>query len=338
MRILHFGGGRIGMGLIVPLFYGGNDLILVDRKQEHISKLANSGYNLIETVNDKKNICHIQDFKPIIYSELENIREIDIITTSVIEHNLPDITPYIADLIKKKSRRIYIIPMENSFDSTAIIKSHLKNHISNFDDVYFLRSVIDRIVPGFTETGDVICEPYSQIKVERRHSISDLLPGSMLCDRIEFEFEKKLFIVNGLHACAAYLGYKKNLNYIHECINDREVRKKLTDIGNCYAQYLGSIYNMPAREFDKDIVDTLDRFSNYSILDPLERVGRNLLIKLSDNGRILKPLIYNKENGLMYAPLQEVVVAAKRFSIANDYDDYLDSISNPTSLFYIHAR
>ena len=36
-------------------------------------------------------------------------------------------------------------------------------------------------------------------------------PGSRLCD-----IEKKLLLVNGLHACAAYLGYTKKLECVFE--------------------------------------------------------------------------------------------------------------------------
>ena len=43
----------------------------------------------------------------------------------------------------------------------------------------------------------------------------------------------------------------------------------------------------------------------------------------------MRPLLFNKNNGLEHAPLEEVVEAAGHFRIANDYDLYLSLFSPP---------
>jgi mannitol-1-phosphate 5-dehydrogenase len=325
MKILHFGAGSIGRGLIYPFFRGSHDITLVDRNVDLIRAIKdNHGYRVIERDYGRQSIRTFVDPPIVSYAELSSIQDVDVITTSVIVKNLVQIAPYIREIAKNNKRPLYIIPMENSPEAVSILRSEITSNLTDSDDIYFLGSVIDRIVPGIKNVLDVECESYLSIKIENRHHIGSLLKDdAVLADNIGQEFDKKFLLVNGLHACAAYLGYPRGHAYICDVMKDAAIRQKLELVGECYIQYLGSHYEFSAAALASYCNKSLDRFANPSLKDPLSRVGRNLLLKLSADERICRPLLFNKGKGLSYKPLEEVVDAAQHFTIANDYEDYV---------------
>jgi len=325
MKILHFGAGKIGRGLIFPFFREQHDITLADRNVELVRSIReNKGYSIIELDYERQRIITYADPPIRTFAELSDIHDLDVITTSVIVSNLAAIAPYIGDIAKNNKRPLYIIPMENSLEAVEILKRELVSILHNIDGIYFLGSVIDRIVPSTKNALDIECEKYFSVKIENRHGFGELLKDeSVLTENIYKEFDKKFLLVNGLHACAAYLGYLRGHENICDVMEDKIVRSKLDQLGECYMQYLMSVYGFREEELIPYFNNTLLRFSNPAIKDPLSRVGRNLLIKLSPTDRIYRPLLFNKRNGLNYKPLEEIVIAARDFKIANDYDRYL---------------
>ena len=331
MKILHFGAGKIGRGLVFPFFREQHDITLADRNTELVRSIReNRGYNVIELDYERQCIITIPDPPIRTFTELLDLHDMDVITTSVIVSNLVAIAPYIGDIAKNNKRPLYIIPMENSLEAVDILKRELLSTLHDLDGIYFLGSVIDRIVPATKNALDIECEKYYSIKIENCNGFGELLKDeSVLSENIYKEFDKKFLLVNGLHACAAYLGYLRGHEYICDVMEDKIARSKLDRLGECYIQYLMSVYGFKEDELIPYFNNTLVRFANPSIKDPLGRVGRNLLIKLSPTDRIYRPLLFNKRNGLNYKPLEEIVEAAREFKIANDYDQYL---------LYLHDR
>jgi mannitol-1-phosphate 5-dehydrogenase len=325
MKMLHFGAGKIGRGLIFPFFRRQHDITLADRNTGLVRAIQeNKGYRLIELDYDEQYITNIANPPIRNFSELSGITDLDVITTSVITSNLVEIAPYICEIARNNKRPLYVIPMENSLEAADILKRELVSSLRDIDGIYFLGSVIDRIVHAIKNEFDVECEKYYSVKIENRHGFGDLLKDeSDLVENIHEEFDKKFLLVNGIHACAAYLGYLRGHEYICDVMNDESIRRKLDRISECYMQYLISVYGCQEDDLARYINNSLIRFANPSIKDPLSRVGRNLLIKLSPNDRIYRPLLFNKHNRMNYEPLEEVVDAAKYFKIANDYEDYL---------------
>lgn len=329
MKILHFGAGKIGRGLIFPFFSERHEVILADRNKELAQAIRdNNGYRLIELDYDGKQIKNIINPPIRSSSEIADIHDADAITTAVLVSNLAGIAPLVAEVARNNKRPLYIIPMENSPDAAAILRREVGGRLENTDGVFFPGSVIDRIVPAAANGLDIECEKYCSIIIENCPGFGDLVnEESLLTDNMKREFDKKFLLVNGLHASAAYLGYLRGHEHIRDVMADAVMRRKLEMIGECYIQYLVSVYGYREDELIPYFYNTLRRFSNPLIKDSLSRVGRNLLIKLAPTDRIIRPLLFNKRNGLDYAPLEEVVDAAGHFTIANDYEQYLSCLN-----------
>ena len=329
MKILHIGAGKIGRGLILPHLGERHEVTVADRNWNLVQSIkANHGYNVIELDCGGPYITKIPDPQIVSFTELDALHDVDAITTAVLVSNLPHIAPMVRTIALRNKRPFYIIPMENSIEAPAILKRELAAIMPDLEGIFVLGSVIDRIVPALRNELDVECERYSLIKIEDADGFGQAARDERLVTKnIRREFDKKFLLVNGLHACAAYLGYQRGHQYICDVMGDPVVRGKLELIGRCYIRYLMQVYGYREDELTGCVGTSLMRFSNPYIKDPLGRVGGNLLVKLSPTDRIMRPLLFNKNNGLEHAPLEEVVEAAGHFRIANDYDLYLPLFS-----------
>lgn len=324
MRILHLGAGRIGLGLIVPFFSVDNDIVVVDRNTKKVASIeSNGGYNLHTLWYGNETIKFINDFSITTYENYKFDQNIDLITTSVIVKNLPDIAPFIKDVISRNVGHIYIATMENSFEAPGILDEELQKIGADHNRYTLLNSVIDKIVPEYDGKLNVYGEPFSHVKINEHPGFSLISQNQQILSKnIKLEAEKKLLLVNGLHASAAYLGYLNGNQLISEVVNSKSGYEALRNVGFCYIDYLNDLYGCEISLLQDMVSKSLERFGNYSIKDPLERVGRNLMIKLSANERIRRPMEYNKSRGLRYKALEEVIEAAAHFKIGNDFSEY----------------
>lgn len=334
MKILHFGAGKIGRGLVFPFFSGRHEVILADRNENLVRAIRkNNGYRIIEHDNGSSAVRFVAGPKIISFSELGTVRDVDMITTAVLESNLVHIAPMILSVAKSSKRPLYIVPMENSVKATNILRREFMKSTVPSAGIFFLKSVIDRIVPAVTGDFDIECERYRTILIEHNDGLEKLCGNDGFLTRgIDREFDKKFLLVNGVHACAAYLGFVRGHEFICDAVADSETRQKLDRIGSCYIEYLHRVYGFSLRALVEYFNLSLMRFSNPGIRDPLSRVGRNRLIKLAPGDRIVRPLLYNKDQGLEYEPLAEVVEAASRFTIASDYEQYLSFVNRDLAL------
>lgn len=329
MKILHFGAGKIGRGLVFPFFSERHEVTLADRSESLVRAIReNNGYRIIEHDHGSRSVRHVVGPRIIPFSELASVRDVDMISTAVLVSNLVHVAPLIMEVARNNKRPLYIVPMENAAEATDILRREFMKSTQSTEGIFFLRSVIDRIVPAGPHALDIECEKYRSILIEHCDGFGALCSrDGFLTDRIEREFDKKFLLVNGVHACAAYLGHRRGHGYICDVMGDNVLRRKLNRIGTCYIEYLRQVYGFREHDLIDYFNTSLLRFSNPSIKDPLSRVGRNLLIKLSPEDRIMRPLLFNKRRGFDYTPLEEVVEAAGHFSIANDYELYMSSLS-----------
>jgi len=331
MRCVHLGAGRIGLGLVVPILLRGNEVMVVDRNRAKIDAIRSSdGYTIHLEWYGEKTEERIRGFSIQGYDEYRYDADVDLITTSVIVRNLPDVAPFIAEIIGRNRRHVFIAPMENSFEAVDILRDELLKRGIDPDAFTMLRTVLDRIVTDFDGLTQVVAEPYSRLLIQYDERFRTTCNNTdILSKAIIEEAEKKLFLVNGLHACAAYLGYPAGCRYISDVIERDDLREQLRMAGACYIDYLEATLGCDRLEMEFIVDQTLKRFGNYSIKDPLERVGRNMRLKLASNERICKPMEYNRQNRLNYKALEKVVASARKFSIGNDYEEYISGLDSP---------
>ena len=152
-------------------------------------------------------------------------------------------------------------------------------------------SMVDRITPRPTDevgervlkaTGEsdsvaIMAESFCQWIIEDNFIAgrpSWELVNVKMVDDVEPYEEAKIRILNGTHSCVAWAGSLRNYEYIHEGMQDSEVRKFAHDyVTNDVIPCLNnSEHHSPLDLFEyRDIV--LDRFNNPSIRDTNQRVA-----------------------------------------------------------------
>ena len=310
--------------MIVPTLLLDNEVTVVDRNQKKVDAIrSRNGYSIHLAWYGTRTEEQVTGFSIQTYDEFVH-EDVDLITTSVIVRNLPDVSPFITNIVKQNSRHVFIAPMENSFEAVDILRDQLLKLGADPNRFTILRTVLDRIVTEFDGLTRVVAEPYARLRIQHDDRFREICSNTkMLSNTILQEAEKKLFLVNGLHACAAYLGYPAGCRYISDVIEQKDLYEQLWMAGMCYIDYLEATLGCDRAEMEAIVGRSLERFGNYSIRDPLERVGRNMLLKLAPHERICRPLEYNRSHQLNYKALEHVVNAAKKFRIGNDYEDYI---------------
>lgn len=309
-KAIQFGAGNIGRGFIGALLHeAGYHVVFADVAEKVINEInEKKEYTIfikdVELEEIKiNNISGVSSISDAIFKEIE---EAEIITTAVGPLVLEKIAPTIAQGIKNRieknvDRPLNIIACENAVYASNILKDNVYKSLTEEEisfvekNIGFPNCSVDRIVPPSTNPNmlDVTVEKFYEWNVEKdgfRGQIPAIV-GMNLADNLLAYIERKLFTLNTGHAITAYLGVINGLETIDKSIADSDtenlVRSAMQESGNGLIDKFG---------FDKDthykyIEKIIARFKNPYLNDDVKRVGREPLRKLSENDRLVKPLV-----------------------------------------------
>ncbi|CNR94437.1 mannitol-1-phosphate 5-dehydrogenase [Salmonella enterica subsp. enterica serovar Typhimurium str. DT104] len=130
MKVVHFGAGNIGRGLIAKLYHQNQfEIIFVDVNQNLVNDLNKNGfYYVINFENGEK--YKITNFQAIHLNNNENLLKklssADIISTSIGAKNLVFLKPIFAKLAKIEEKHKQIICFENGYRVSSYFKTILE--------------------------------------------------------------------------------------------------------------------------------------------------------------------------------------------------------------------
>ncbi len=336
-KLLQIGAGNIGRGFIARLFYNNDYAIhFADVDAKTIDMLKAEKKYTVEIVQDTIetetiNVTEaINSMDQAAFNRVFN--DCDIITTAVGASILKFVAQNIAEALKckfeaKDTKKITIIACENYIKASSFLKElvleKLPEDVATFTQevVIFADAAVDCIVPPSEnkESLTVRVEAFYELVVDKTALIdSDLLaiPNIIFTDTILAFVERKLFTLNAAHATTAYLGYIMGYKAIDEAIADKNIRGFIQDMMTKNGEILCRKHNFDAAEHTKYIQKILKRFDNTYLHDDVQRVGRELLRKISNNERLISPikdaLVANIECEILY------VVVAIALSYKNE--------------------
>lgn len=335
MTAVHFGAGNIGRGFIGLLLHqAGHDLVFIDVNAPLIAALnAADSYRVIEigpgggeaTVTGFSAIDSAADRDAAVAA----VATADIVTTAVGPTVLRFIAPLIADGLRARTAEapLVIMACENALQATDALRAEIDAALGDDQEALsraiFANTAVDRIVPTADPADglDVRVEPFCEWAIESGPfaGASPSIPGAHFVDELAPYIERKLFTVNTGHASTAYVGRLAGAATIHEAIGMPAVRDAVEA-----ALRETSALLVARHGFDQAVQDTyretvLGRFANDALADPVERVGRQPLRKLSRHERLIEPAADLAERGEHPTALVEVIGAALRFvDVADD--------------------
>lgn len=335
MTAVHFGAGNIGRGFIGLLLHqAGHDLVFIDVNAPLIAALnAADSYRVIEigpgggetTVTGFSAIDSAADRDAAVIA----VASADIVTTAVGPTVLRFIAPLIADGLRARTADspLVIMACENALQATDALRSEIDAALSDdqraLSRAIFANTAVDRIVPTADPADglDVRVEPFCEWAIESGPfaGASPSIPGAHFVDELAPYIERKLFTVNTGHASTAYVGRLAGAATIHEAIGMPAVRDAVEAALRETSALLVARHGFDPVVQDAYRETALGRFANDALADPVERVGRQPLRKLSRHERLIEPAADLAERGEHPTALVEVIGAALRFvDVADD--------------------
>lgn len=320
-KILIYGAGAIGRGFLAPLLQKFNiDLSFVDRNGYIINEMKKrKSYKTAVTKESGFEIIDVPIKEAFLLGEESNIANYDIIFSCVGPNNC-------YDLAEKFKQAKVVISCEN--DSSSSIKlrelSGNKNIYFGIPDVITSNTASEDLkrkdpLATITEKGVLILEKGSYELPE------DILQVDK--DELRMHWMCKLFIHNAPHAIVAYLGWLKGYTYIHEAMADCDIEKIV--VGSIGEMTKGVIAAKYATEDFANMYKEkeLRRFRNKFLYDPILRVAREPIRKISKDNRLILGLRIAFFNGAM--PINTAIGTKAALEYDNPQDNeavYLQSL------------
>ncbi|WP_196606729.1 hypothetical protein [Pectinatus frisingensis] len=311
MKFIMYGAGNIGRGFIGPLFSQiGYEVVFIDvdkKVVDELNKRHEYYQEIIDFNNSKTN--KIKNIRAINGTDKEKIAaeiaNADLMATAVGAVILPKIANNIAYGLQKrweKNNDVFnILICENLMNGDEFLKNEIKKHLNANNIELFSQKVgivetcIGRMVPvvptekKIKDTLYIAAEPYEMLPIDKAHFLGKLPVTKKIIPYEPFEFyiQRKLYVHNMAHAICAYLGMRKNLQYINDAIKIPAIRLIIIGAMQEVLLMLAKKYNVDFNKLYIYMMDLLYRFQNPGLKDTLVRVGRDPLRKLQPDDRLI---------------------------------------------------
>lgn len=334
MRAVHFGAGNIGRGFVGLLLHeAGCEVVFSDVAAELVEQLQRSDSYEVRTVGQDPSTATVSGFRAVDSAQdpaalTEEIASADLVTTAVGAPILRFIAPAIAAGIAARpvgAPRLAVLACENAINATDLLEQQIREAYQGDDleaRALFANTAVDRIVPVQAEGAglDVTVEDFYEWAVERGpfEGREPDIPGITWVDSLGPYIERKLFTVNTGHATTAWHGWAAGHATIAESIADPAVAREVEAVLEETSALLVAEHGFAAEEMSTYRATVLGRFANTALPDPVERVGRSPLRKLSREDRIIGPAASLAERGMGHEALLSALAAALVFTPEGD--------------------
>ncbi len=334
MKAVHFGAGNIGRGFVGLLLHeAGYEVVFSDVAAPLVEALQQADSYTVTTVGQHPSTTVVDGFFAINSAEdpeglTAQLADADIVTTAVGVRILRFVAPAIAAGIAARpagAPRVAVLACENAINATDELEALVREAYQGDDldeRALFANTAVDRIVPVQAEGAglDVTVEDFHEWAVERGPfaGAEPDVPGITWVDSLGPYIERKLFTVNTGHATTAWHGWAAGHATIAESIADPSILARVEQVLGETSALLEAKHGFSAEEMTAYRTKVLARFANTSLPDPVDRVGRGPLRKLSRHDRIVGPAAELAERSLAHDGLLGAFDAALGFAPEGD--------------------
>ncbi len=348
-----FGAGNVGRGFLGQLFAeSGYEVVFVDIDETLIGALRERRSYTVRLVNNERTEeVRVGPVTGLLSREADAVAEAlagaTIGATAVGARALPFIAPLVAQGIVLRAERgvrapLNLIICENLKGAAALFKGMVAEKLQALtpdplpggegqgegalQHVGFVDTVIGRMVPELPpalraqDPTLIIVEPYKELPVDRAGFVGEIpaIVGMQPCDNFPLYTARKLYLHNAGHAILAYLGYRRGYKLGYEALDDVEVRPILQ--GGLEESIHGIVarYNADESWLRAHVEDLLARFANRVLADPILRLGRDPLRKLTPTDRLVGAARLAEAAGVPPVNLAWAIAAALAFDAPDD--------------------
>ncbi|QSO54035.1 mannitol-1-phosphate 5-dehydrogenase [Alicyclobacillus curvatus] len=341
-KAVHFGAGNIGRGFIGLLLHKADyEVVFADVVPALVEDIDTAREYRVITLDAQVEEERVSSVRAVMLDSTECRQEIvsaDVVTTAVGLANLNSVATVIADGLVIRSQQapdstLNILACENAVRATSALKAAVLSHLNPVVQDWVLSHVgfpdvaVDRIAPnraGYaSQPLDAVVERFFEWDIEKPGLMASIeIPGATFVEDLDMFLERKLFILNGAHATAAYAGFHRGHKTVLEAMQDDYITQLVAAVQQEAAEGLVKRHaglNLPG--LFAYAASVRARFLNPHIHDDVDRVGRDPLRKLSANDRLVLPLHFAHGAGI------ETPALVKAIAFGFSYDNPADPAS-----------
>ena len=275
-----FGAGSVGRGFLGQLFSeSGYDIVFVDIDQPLIEALARQGrYTLRLAGVVKTEDLNIGPLRAI------HSTETDAVVAEVQQASI------MATAVGARALKAIAKPIAAGLEQRWQTGNHMPLNL-----VGLRPAVSARMSPVPTDAqraGDptlIIAEPYKILPVDRDAFIGPIpkIIGLEPVHPFIAYVERKLYLHNAGHALLGYLGYLRGYVYGYDALDDPYISPLLHLALDESRRALIAAHGFDRVALAEHVQDLLTRFANRALADPIARLARDPLRKLSPGDRLI---------------------------------------------------
>ncbi len=307
-----FGAGSVGRGFLGQLFTeSGYNVIFVDVDASLVAALADRGAYTLRL----SGVVKVEDLVIAPVTAVDG-RDADAVAAAVAGASLMATAvgaralqaiagPMARGLVERfrdqAAAPLNIIICENLHDAPEQLRSFVAEAMSDeawqrvAERVGFVPAVIARMSPVPTpeqreaDVSLIVAEPYKVLPVDRDAFVGPLpsVVGMEAVSPFEAYTARKLYIHNAAHALLGYLGYQRGHAYGYEALDDPWVASRLASGLSESSRALIAEFGFEPVALREHIDYLLVRFANRALADPIDRLARDPLRKLSPDDRLV---------------------------------------------------
>lgn len=318
-RALIIGGGAIGRGF-VPWVLDEFEIDILDASSDLVSGITSrGGYHSFMSDGEQLHKKWVQPKN--IFSDFpeSDPLDYDIVFVSVGPRN----TTRLPKSIRRLSCPIF------SLENDPITVDWIKQNYG-LEKVYF--GVPDVITSSAASPENITHDPYSihtengvlylQQPADLDPTLVRLMPQVhwLPVERLNQEWDAKLYIHNTPHCIAAYLGHMAGCTYLHEALAKPKIRRAVQGVIDELLCALKIATPYDHQFIESYAIKEVRRFANRLLFDPVSRVAREPLRKLHPSGRLTGALRLLLSTGVTPTYLMAGIASALHYGDQNDRD------------------
>ncbi|MEE1763342.1 MULTISPECIES: hypothetical protein [unclassified Streptomyces] len=309
MRVVVVGAGKLGCGYLVPLFLeAGHEVVLGCRTRDTADRIRCVGGWRVRVTGGRPEEVHDVTTVSVGADLDEAVTAADLVVLSVGVANAAEAArSLVPGLVARRGRPVDVWVVENAECAHRVNEALRDTAAARGVPLppIGVAGAVARVAVGhgcWREPGvpEFLRDTPRQLAVDARPLLTapPTLPGVRTTGQYRARLHEKLFVYNAGHALAAYLGWLRGHRTVDAAIGDPFVRPVVAGAllegrRAILAAYPG-LRRGPQVDQCGDVhgpvAEALARYGNTELADPVTRVAREPLRKLSPGDRLLGPV------------------------------------------------
>lgn len=338
--VVIFGAGKIARGYVGHLLaLAGYRLCFVDVNAALVQQLDQGGGYTVHILGNPAKSTRVANLTALHSADprlAERVAQASLAFVSVGGPNLPAVAATLAPGIQARlaanGRPLNIICCENWHRPAEVIRQHLAAALPAEAGAYLaaqvgiaeatvLRSCIEPTdEQRASDPLAVQAQDYWELQIDADALVTPLPPvaGLKPVEKFHAALERKLFTYNAGNAAIAYLGAQRGHRYLSEAATDPMILEVAQGVYQEAGAAICARHGYTPEEQAAFAQQSLRKYQDPTIADPVERNVRDPIRKLSRHDRLIGPACLALEYGIRPDHLALAIVAALHYTNPQD--------------------